>query len=107
MPQGTKLGPITFVAVINNAAEESATHSFKYVDDLSLAGVRPAKQPSWIGQDVHDLDTWTKDNHLTLNPSKCKVMQVGLKKEVPPSFRIAGSELEVVSDQEYWSDSSV
>ncbi len=100
VPQGTKLGPITFVAVINNAAEESATNSFKYVDDLSLAEVRPAKQPSRIGQDVHDLDTWAKDNHLTLNPSKCKVMQVCFKKEAPcpPSFQIAGSELEVVSE---------
>ena len=35
VPQGTKVGPITFIAVINSASEDSATKSFKYVDDLS------------------------------------------------------------------------
>ena len=100
VPQGTKLGPITFIAVINNASENSATKSFKYVDDLSLGEVRQANQQSRIGQDVQDLDAWAKDNHLTLNPSKCKVMQVCFKKEppAPPSFQIAGIELEVVSE---------
>ncbi|XP_072042942.1 uncharacterized protein [Amphiura filiformis] len=100
VPQGTKLGPITFLGVINNASEESLTKSFKYVDDLTLGEVRPAKQVSQIGPDVQDLDAWAKDNHLKLNPSKCKVMQVCFMREppAPPSLRIAGIELEVVSE---------
>ena len=81
VPQGTKLGPITFIAVINSASEDSAIKSFKYIDDLSLGAVRLANQHCQIGRDVHDLDAWAKDNCLTLNPSKCKVMQVCLKKK--------------------------
>ena len=98
--QGTKLGPITFTGVINSASEDSATKSFKYVDDLSLGEVGLANQHSQIGQDVHDLDAWAKDNYLTLNPTKCQVMHVCFKKEVPapPSLQIAGIELEVVSE---------
>ena len=42
VPQGTKFGPIVFIALINDAFENSITHSFKYVNDLSLAEVRPA-----------------------------------------------------------------
>ena len=100
VPQGTKLGPITFLGVINNASDESLTESFKYVDDLSLGEVRPANQVSQIGSDVQDLDAWAKDNHLKLNPSKCKVMQVSFMREPPdpPSLQIAGIELEVVSE---------
>ncbi|XP_071944695.1 uncharacterized protein [Antedon mediterranea] len=75
VPQGTKLGPIIFMVVINNASEESLAESFKYVDDLSLVEVRPANQPSQIGVDVQDLDAWATDNRLELNPSKCKAMQ--------------------------------
>ena len=76
------------------------TKSFKYVDDLSLWKVRLTNQHSRIGQEVHDLDAWAKDNYLTLNTSKCKVMQVCFKKDVPapPSLQIVGIELEVVSE---------
>ena len=69
VPQGTKLGPITFLGVINNASDESLTESFKYVDDLSLGEVRPANQVSQIGSDVQDLGAWAKDHHLKLNQS--------------------------------------
>ena len=96
VPQGTPLGPITFIAIIKSASEDSATKSFRYVDDLNLGEVRIANQSNQIGQDVQDLDAWAKDNYLTLNPSKCKVMQVCFKKEVP-ALQIAGIELKVVS----------
>ena len=55
-PTGTKFGPITFIGMIDSAASDSRTHTFKYVDDLSLAEVRPANQPSQIEKDVQDLD---------------------------------------------------
>ena len=85
VPQGTKLGPIIFISVINNASENAKTSSFKYVDDLSLAEVRPASVPTQIDSDVQDLDDWANDtcNYLKLNPSKCKVMQVCFKKASP------------------------
>ena len=48
VPQGTKFGPITFIGMIDSAASDFKTHSFKYVDDLSLPEVRPANQPSLL-----------------------------------------------------------
>ena len=100
VPQGTKFGPIIFIALINDASENAITHSFKYVDDLSLAEVRPANQPSQIDTDVHALDAWSNSNHLKLNPSKCKVMQVCFKLQppTPPDLQIAGKKLEVVTE---------
>ena len=54
--QGTH-DPITFIGMIDSAAAADAkTHAFKYVDDLSLGEVRPAKQPRQIEKDVQDFD---------------------------------------------------
>ena len=58
VPQSTKFGPITFIGMTDSAADDAKTHTFKYVDDLSLGEVRPAKQPSQIEKDVQDLDVW-------------------------------------------------
>jgi len=100
VPQGTLFGPIIFVAMINDAADNSRTSGFKYVDDLSLAEVRPAGVPSRIHLDVQDMDEWCNENHLQLNPSKCKVMQVCFKLSppCPPDLEIAGKKLEVVTE---------
>ena len=94
------IGPIIFIAMINDAAEDAKTSGFKYVDDLSLAEVRPASEPSKIHLDVKDLDDWAKKTHLKLNPSKCKVMQVCFKLSPPspPDLEIGGAKLEVVND---------
>ena len=51
---------------------------------LSLAEVRQAHRPSQIDLDVRDLDAWANCNHLKLNPSKCKVIQICFKREPPP-----------------------
>ena len=93
--QGTKCGPIIFIALINNAAEKSVTHSFKYVDDLSLTEVCQAHRPSQIDLDVRDLDAWANCNH-----TKCKVMQICFKMQSPspPDLYIAGEKLEVVNE---------
>ena len=100
VPQGTKFGPITFIGMIDSAASDSKTHTFKYVDDLSLAEVRPANQPSQIEKDVQDLDDWADSHYLKPNPSKCKVMQVCFMRDPPdpPVLKIAGKELEVVTE---------
>ena len=100
VPQGTLLGPIIFIALINDASENAKACSFKYVDDLSLAEVRPANQPSQIDLDVQNLDDWANMNHLKLNPSKCKVMQICFKRQPPnpPDLVIAGKKLELVNE---------
>ena len=43
VPQGTKLGPITFQIIINDAACNSNTSCWKYVDDLTFAENRLCK----------------------------------------------------------------
>ena len=60
--QSTKFGPITFIGMIDSAASDSKTHTFKCVDDLHHAEVSPANQPSQIKKDVQDLDEWANSH---------------------------------------------
>ena len=100
VPQGTKLGPIAFIGVINGASENANSFNFKYVDDLSLAEVRPASVPTQIDLDLYDLEDWANSNHLKLNPSKCKVMQICFKRNppCPLDMKIADKGLELVTE---------
>ncbi len=97
VPQGIKFDPITFTGMINSAAVDAKTHSFKYVDDLSFAEVHQATQPAKIEMDVQDFDDWSNRHFLRLNPSKCKVMQICFNLDPPPApvLKIGGKKLDV------------
>ncbi len=45
VPQGTKLGPVIFTVIVNDAAETTPDR-WKFVDDLTLAEVINAKTNS-------------------------------------------------------------
>ncbi|XP_072037054.1 uncharacterized protein [Amphiura filiformis] len=74
LPQGTKLGPIGFQVVINDAAQnmESDIKCWKYVDDLTLAENRSHPQPSKLQEELTKFNDWTNTNKLSLNPPSVK-----------------------------------
>ena len=98
VPQGTKLGPVCFLGTINDASLNSNSHHWKYVDDLSLGETRVSHEPAQIGNDVTELVDWAEENHLHLNPKKCKQMQFCFMRDPPdyPVISINDSPLEVV-----------
>ena len=76
LPQGTKLGPIGFQVVINDAAHDlgEKIKCWKYVDDLTLAENRLSHQPSGLQVVLDEFNEWTNTNKLGLNPSKCQAI---------------------------------
>ena len=84
VPQGTKIGPITFQAVINDAARGSHSLYWKYVDDLTLAENRNQKESSNLQADLDDFLLLSNNNQLKLNPDKCHAMQICFMKNSPP-----------------------
>ena len=78
VPQGTKLGPIGFQILINEAADHSISKCWKYVDDLTFADNSTCSQypSSSLQDDLDDFTKWSKDNMLKLNPIKCQALQV-------------------------------
>jgi DNA-binding transcriptional regulator of glucitol operon len=98
LPQGTKMGPLGFQAIINDAASEAKSSVWKYVDDLTIAENCTNSTKSNIQQDLNDFVDWSKDNNLTLNPSKCQALQVCFMRNPPqPALSIGNVPLNLVN----------
>ena len=76
VPQGTKLGPILFLIMINDACEDSAIQHLKYVDDLTLIESKKVNDQSNMQKTLDELCSWTEKNNMKLNPSKCLTMSI-------------------------------
>ncbi|XP_071498215.1 uncharacterized protein [Diadema antillarum] len=57
-PQGTLLGPVIFLCMINDACRDSAHPSWKYVDDLSLLECRKVNETSTLQNTIADVISW-------------------------------------------------
>ena len=59
LPQGTTLGPISFLLMINDACKDSEVPYFKYMDDLTLVKSRKGNQPQSMQIALNDFHDWS------------------------------------------------
>lgn len=76
MPQGSRLGPLAFIVMIDDLKAQCEVH--KFVDDTTLSELIPPSHPAtgMAGFFTHLL-TWTADNDMQINTSKTKEMILG------------------------------
>ena len=98
VPQGTHLGPIIFLVMINDAQPHNQLNSYKYVDDLTLVECRQNNQPSQMQTAVDNLASWSEDNNMQLNPTKCVKIDISFSRtrEVYPVIHIRDQPLDTV-----------
>ena len=100
VPQGTKLGPILFIIMINDLelANLNTAH-WKYVDDVTLPETVSIHKSSALPSDLNTIENWTKENNMKLNGKKCKEMIVSfLRNEIDiPRLCIEETPLELVT----------
>ena len=102
LPQGTKFGPLGFLAKFNGAVDlETAVNkvlSLKYVDDMTLVENCLNNHPTNIQSVLDKFSEWAQQNHMNINLGKCCNMNVCfMKKNIPhfPTLRILDTELEM------------
>ena len=97
--QGTKIGPIPFVVMINDLKLAFSRCSIKkYVDDITVWEIVLARDTSVMQSELDKwINQWNTQNNMVLNPKKCKEMVVRCRRHVehsPPALTIDNKTLE-------------
>ena len=99
-PQGTKLGPVLFLVMVNDLELKSDNSShWKFVDDVMISEVVTTSKESHLQSGLDDLHRWASENDMKLNRRKCKEMIISFlccDLDCPPS-EIYGQQLECVA----------
>ena len=103
VPQGTRLGPILFLALIDDVMRDQPTTHWKYVDDMSIAISHNPRDQSGADQLRHALlalENWCRENYVKLNAKKCVTFQVSFNRAIVPQaeIRLSDENLEQVNE---------
>ena len=73
VPQGTKLGPLFFLIMVNDLSSELPL--YKYVDDCAISEVVRVCEPDLpkLQQELDNVTQWSSANNMKLNVKKLKI----------------------------------
>ncbi len=96
VPQGTKLGPILFLCMINDLSLDIPT--FKYVDDTSAVHISNDPLDNALQTAADSAAAWSENMNMQLNAKKTKelVIDFGNPGHSLPPITINGEEIERV-----------
>ena len=75
IPQGTKLGPVLFVVMVNDLVQSWGAR-IKFVNDLTVLEVVPRNSASLLNVVVYYIHAFAVNNNMRLNPRKCKTVTI-------------------------------
>ncbi len=78
IPQGMKIGPWLFLAIINDLCITNSTTSdlWKFADDTSVSKVITKPGVSSLPDTVNEVHKWSNDNKFQFNLGKCEELRI-------------------------------
>ena len=82
VPQGTVIGPILFMIMINDLLKDWESR-WKYVDDTTLSETVIVNEESVLQCTLDGINLWCEENDVVLNTRKCKEILICFWKKKP------------------------
>lgn len=103
VPQGSVLGPLLFLAYINDLPDNLNSKVRLFADDTAIYMSFSSPQQSMaLQKDLKTLEIWEKDWDMEFNPLKCQVVHVTKRKHpIPTQYYLHGVLLESVTSAKY------
>ena len=93
VPQGSVLGPLLFLILIDSISNMNLTCNLGiFVDDThAIQEIATNIDAQDLQSDLNHLYTWAKDNNMTFNGDKFEVIKHGDKKDLKESYKYSNS----------------
>ena len=98
VPQGTLLGVMCFLCLINDLSP--ASNTIKYVDDTTIYHVSNDPNDTTLQESINEAIEWSSRNSMKIHPTKTKELFICFAKNPPnvPRITINGSPVERVNE---------
>jgi len=103
VPQGSVLGPLLFLAYINDLPQNIQSTVRLFADDTAIyATIRSATDSVTLQNDLKRLEKWELEWDMEFNPSKCQVIHATKRKHpIPTQYFLHGIKIESVTSAKY------
>ena len=103
VPQGSVLGPILFLAYINDLPDNVTSQVRLFADDTVVyAAISRMDDSLALQRDLDTLHLWEDKWDMEFNPSKCQVLQITrARSPIPTKYFLHNQELEITNCARY------